>query len=208
MFRDALQGRRLLEWKHLNIEWPVLRCALKKHAHSNSDFSITFSTTETDQSFIAHEESDSNPFINLELDVDAEVDEEVDLEVGSHTNEQNPVNPDVANAGATDTSTTTTLKDDEETASLIADISADAVASELQDATEVADEDDVREIDWRDAPEGDEEIQSPPSVVGKRARGDDEDPEAKKHNGYGGLGQDSCLSITPIPKTQPQPDPS
>ncbi|KAH7160060.1 hypothetical protein B0J13DRAFT_519484 [Dactylonectria estremocensis] len=174
IFRDALQGRRQLERKHLNIGWPVLRCAPRKHAHSNSDYSITFSTTEADQHFIAHEESESNPFMNLELDIDAEVDEEVDLEVGSLANEQNPIDPDVANAGATDTSTTPTLKDDDETVSLIADISADAIAAELQDTTEVVDEDDVGEIDWRDEPEADEEIQSPPSAVGKRARGDDE----------------------------------
>ncbi|KAF7546468.1 hypothetical protein G7Z17_g8412 [Cylindrodendrum hubeiense] len=173
-FRHALQFRRRLEWQHANSEKPVLRHALRKLHYSNSDFSVTYSATDADQSILAHDESESNPFINPELDDDAEVDDEVDLEVGGLTDEHNPIDPDVANVGTTGTSTTTTLKDDDETGSIIADVIADAAVTGLPDTTEVADEDDVGEIDWRDEPEADGDIPSPPSVVGKRARGDDE----------------------------------
>lgn len=117
----------------------------------------------------AHIESESNPLMNPELDDDAEVDDEVDLEAGGLTNEQNFTDPDGINVGTAATSTTTTLKDDDETGS----INANAAATELLDITEAADGDDIGEIDWNDDPEADEEIQSP-SVVGKRARGDDE----------------------------------
>ncbi|KAL6414826.1 hypothetical protein AUP68_01361 [Ilyonectria robusta] len=117
----------------------------------------------------AHNESESNPLMNPELDDDAEVDDEVDLEAGGLTNEQNFTDPDGTNVGTAATSTTTTLKDGDETGS----INANAAATELLDITEAADGDDIGEIDWNDDPEADEEIQSP-SVVGKRARGDDE----------------------------------
>lgn len=172
-FRHALQFGRPLEWMDANGESPMLPNALRKHGHSISDFSITFSTTEADQSFIAHNESESNPLMNLELDDDVEVDDEVDLEAGGLTNEQNPTDPDGTNVGTAATSTTTTLKDDDETGFINADVNANAAATELLDTTEAADGDDIGEIDWNDDPEADEEIQSP-SVVGKRARGDDE----------------------------------
>ncbi|KAH7001869.1 hypothetical protein EDB80DRAFT_866903 [Ilyonectria destructans] len=168
-FRHALHFGRPLERVDANGESPMLPNSLRKHGHSISDFSITFSTTEADQSFIAYNESESNPLMNPELDEDAEVDDEVDLEAGGLTNEQNLTDPDGTNVGTAATSTTTTLKDDDETGS----INANPATTELLDTTEAADGDDIGEIDWNDDPEADEEIQSP-SVVGKRSRGDDE----------------------------------
>lgn len=142
-------------------------------AIATNDEASKTAAIEDDVESNAHNESESNPLMNLELDDDVEVDDEVDLEAGGLTNEQNPTDPDGTNVGTAATSTTTTLKDDDETGFINADVNANAAATELLDTTEAADGDDIGEIDWNDDPEADEEIQSP-SVVGKRARGDDE----------------------------------
>ncbi|KPM46297.1 hypothetical protein AK830_g351 [Neonectria ditissima] len=121
----------------------------------------------------AHDESESNPLINLDLDDGTKEYEEVDLEVGSDADEPNPIDLDLGNVGTANSSTTTTLKDDGDGGSTILDADTDATAAVLPDKVEEAGDDDVGEIDWRDEPEV-VELPSTPSAFGKRARGDDE----------------------------------
>ncbi|KAK7403259.1 hypothetical protein QQX98_010993 [Neonectria punicea] len=121
----------------------------------------------------AHDESESNPLINLELDDGTKIEDEVDLEVDSDADEENPIDLDVGNLGTSNTSTTTTLKDEGDAGSAIVDAVTETTATVLPDKIEEAGEDDVGEIDWRDEPEA-LEIPSTPSAAGKRPRGDDE----------------------------------
>ncbi|KAK7433092.1 hypothetical protein QQZ08_000021 [Neonectria magnoliae] len=120
----------------------------------------------------AHNESESNPLINLDLNDSTKIDE-VDLEVDGDADEEDPIDLDIGNLGTTNTSTTTTLKDEGDAGSAIVDAETEMTATVLPDTIEEAGEDDVGEIDWRDEPEA-LAIPSTPSAAGKRPRGDDE----------------------------------
>ncbi|KAJ4254765.1 hypothetical protein NW757_005092 [Fusarium falciforme] len=151
----------------------------KKHTHSQSDFSMTFSYQDTDEFFPAPVDSEADPFADLELDVGAEDDDEVDLGDDAVPEEQVAVELETAHARTNDTSTTATLKDEDETGSINVDLSADATEEGTAEKTGPNEENDLDEIDWRDEPEVDDEGPSTPSAAGKRARGDDDEVDAE-----------------------------
>ncbi|RSL44182.1 hypothetical protein CEP53_011347 [Fusarium sp. AF-6] len=125
-------------------------------------------------------DSEADPFADLELDVSAEDDdEEVDLEDDEVTEEHVVVESEVAHAGTNDTSTTATLKDEDEAGSINVDLSVDATEEGTVEKTGPNEENDLDEIDWRDEPEVDDEGPSTPSAAGKRARGDDDEADAE-----------------------------
>ncbi|KAL6359494.1 hypothetical protein LRP88_06915 [Fusarium phalaenopsidis] len=123
-------------------------------------------------------DSEADPFADLELDVGAEDDDEVDLGDNAATEEQ-VVELEAAHATTNDTSTTATLKDEDETGSINVDLSVDATEEGTVEKTGPNEENDLDEIDWRDEPEVDDEGPSTPSAAGKRARGDDDEVDAE-----------------------------
>lgn len=166
------------------IERSFLDHGHKKHTHSQSDFSMTFSYQDTDEFFPAPVDGEADPFADLELDVAAEDDDdEVDLGDEAEAEEQVVVESETAHARTNDTSTTTTLKDEDETGSINVDLSADAPEEGTAHKTGPNEEDDLDEIDWRDEPEVDDEGPSTPSAAGKRARGDDDEVDAEDEQG-------------------------
>ncbi|KAJ4162492.1 hypothetical protein NW754_013920 [Fusarium falciforme] len=124
-------------------------------------------------------DSEADPFADLELDVGAEDDDEVDLGDDAVPEEQVAVELETAHARTNDTSTTATLKDEDETGSINVDLSADATEEGTAEKTGPNEENDLDEIDWRDEPEVDDEGPSTPSAAGKRARGDDDEVDAE-----------------------------
>lgn len=124
-------------------------------------------------------DSEADPFADLELDVGAEDDDEVDLGDDAATEEQVVVELEAAHATTNDTSTTATLKDEDETGSINVDLGVDATEEGTVEKTGPNEENDLDEIDWRDEPEVDDEGPSTPSAAGKRARGDDDEVDAE-----------------------------
>ncbi|KAI8715563.1 hypothetical protein NCS52_01064400 [Fusarium sp. LHS14.1] len=178
-YRQSLGLQQKAKPNLIRFERPFLDHGRKKHTHSHSDFSITFSYQDTDEFFPAPVDNEADPFADLELDVGAEDDDEVDLGDDAATEEQVAVELETAHAGTNDTSTTATLKDEDETGSINVDLSADATEEGTVEKTGLNEENDLDEIDWRDEPEVDDEGPSTPSAAGKRARGDDDEVDAE-----------------------------
>ncbi|KAL6913152.1 hypothetical protein FSST1_010912 [Fusarium sambucinum] len=157
-----------------------------KHAHSISDFSTTFSFNDTDEFYLAHAESDADPFANFELDDDDEVNDNVVVEATEEIEEIEEIEeaeengfgkPEVTSAQTNGTSTTTTLQEEEEAAFFNIDLGE--VSTEAEATRVNTGENDLDEIDWRDEPEADDQEPTTPSAAGKRSRGDDDEHDAE-----------------------------
>ncbi|KAJ4311682.1 hypothetical protein N0V84_010317 [Fusarium piperis] len=178
-YRQSLGLQQTAKHSLTRFERSFLDHGRKKHTHSQSDFSMTFSYQDTDEFFPAPVDSETDPFADLELDVGAEDDDEVDLGDETVAEEQVAVELETAHARTSDTSTTATLKDEDEAGSVNVDLGADATEEGAVKKTGLDEENDLDEIDWRDEPEVDEEGPSTPSAAGKRARGDDDEVDAE-----------------------------
>ncbi|KAF4983888.1 hypothetical protein FZEAL_829 [Fusarium zealandicum] len=158
------------------FEKSYLECVRKKHAQSYSDFSTTFSHQEADDFLPARAgseaDNETDPFVNLELDEGVEVDLEDDVVGEEHV----VVEADAARAETNDTSTTTTLKDEDEAGYLNVDLGAATGEDTTVEKTGPREENDLDEIDWRDEPEAEGPITP---AAGKRARGDDDEVDAE-----------------------------
>ncbi|KAM0436170.1 hypothetical protein ACHAPT_003062 [Fusarium lateritium] len=177
-YRQSLGLQQKVKNSLTRFERSFLDHRRKKHTHSQSDFSTTFSFQDTDEFFPAPVDSEADPFADLELDVGAEDDDEVDLGDDAVTEEQVAVELETAQARTNDTSTTATLKDEDEAGSINVDLSADAAEEGTAEKAK-PNENDLDEIDWRDEPEAGDEGPSTPSAAGKRARGDDDEVDAE-----------------------------
>ncbi|CAM1502859.1 Fc.00g076350.m01.CDS01 [Cosmosporella sp. VM-42] len=149
-----------------------LSSAFSSHLRTNSDFSIAFSDPNTDTFSQAPTDNESNTFVNLDLDDTVEVDGD-DVELGQLdvTEDYDAHETDAVNPATATTSTTNTLRDDDDTASINVDTGAEGVTeNEAKNTNPPADDDELAEIDWRDEPEADHEAPDSPSGTGKRAR--------------------------------------
>jgi hypothetical protein len=182
-YRQSLGLQQKAKHSLTRFERSFLDHDRKKHTHSQSDFSMTFSYQDADEFFPAPVDSEADPFADLELDVGAEDDDEVDLGDDAATEEQVVVELEAAHATTNDTSTTATLKDEDETGSINVDLGVDATEEGTVEKTGPNEENDLDEIDWRDEPEVDDEGPSTPSAAGKRARGDDDEVDAEDEQG-------------------------
>ncbi|KAF4989070.1 hypothetical protein FDECE_14822 [Fusarium decemcellulare] len=179
-YRQTLRLQEVVEELPVRAKLSFLDRARKKHNYSHSDFSTTFSFQEADDFPPAPAGSEADPFVNLELDDSAEVDDGVDLGDDLLTEEQVTVESDAVRARTNDTSTTTTLRDEDDAGSINVDLGADATEEGAAIKAITSEEnDELDEIDWRDEPEADEEGPSTPSAAGKRARGDDDEVDAE-----------------------------
>lgn len=173
----------------------VIHCQQSHHHQRTlSDFSITFSSTEADKLCPDLPDDESNPFVHLELD---EEDPEFegatdDPEPQAHSDENEAQIPEAVQEDYTaETSATSTLKDEEESASINVDIIVDVDVAESNGftstndapANDLADNEELAEIDWRETPEAEAEAVEVQPIVGKRARVPDEDVNEDEENG-------------------------
>ncbi|KAM5345507.1 hypothetical protein ACJ41O_011369 [Fusarium nematophilum] len=123
--------------------------------------------------------SEPDPFANLELDDSTGLDDAVDLGDGPAAGEHVTVEKAAVHAPTNGTSTTTTLRDEDEAGSINVDLGADVDAEGTTEGVEAVEENDLDEIDWRDQPEANDGGPGTPSAAGKRARGDDDGVDAE-----------------------------
>ncbi|KAM5382654.1 hypothetical protein ACJZ2D_002444 [Fusarium nematophilum] len=151
----------------------------KEHAQSCSELRTTFSFQEADEFSPAPNGSEPDPFANLELDDSTGLDDAVDLGDGPAAGEHVTVEKAAVHAPTNGTSTTTTLRDEDEAGSINVDLGADVDAEGTTEGVEAVEENDLDEIDWRDQPEANDGGPGTPSAAGKRARGDDDGVDAE-----------------------------
>lgn len=136
------------------------------HKHKISDFSLIFSSSDADEFLSAPTESESNPFLNLELDEAAQEDaidvNDDDFSATAQIHSEGVLHK----TDTVDSSRTSTVKNEDEDED---DVDLDADQPNSSTAKEA--EDELTEIDWHEAP-NDELLKSSPAV--KRARPDDE----------------------------------
>ncbi|KAL5085055.1 hypothetical protein Trisim1_010955 [Trichoderma cf. simile WF8] len=154
------------------------------NAHANADAEdapdATYSYDDED------DDADANPFIHLELQEtmttdggEIQYEEIVHVEGGDGTSRQVPIHPmdEYIESNEPDTGTTNTLADNAEAISTLLDIGA--VQDEEITNEDLAFDDDMPEIDWRDGPDAADDAKNDndvptPSGLPKRRRTEDE----------------------------------
>ncbi|KAL6895071.1 hypothetical protein GGI43DRAFT_411808 [Trichoderma evansii] len=134
----------------------------------------------------ADEDADANPFIHLEMQetmvddgVEIEYEAMAHVEVGNEDSHQLAMHPvdEYIDTNEADTGTTNTLADNGEAISTLLDIGADQGLEEITNE-DLAFEDEMPEIDWRDDLDGADDAQNEmpgtPSGLPKRRRTEDE----------------------------------
>ncbi|KAF7560003.1 hypothetical protein G7046_g4142 [Stylonectria norvegica] len=147
-------------------------CQFRAHPTVSPEHSFT----EADHLDSAFTEDESNHFTNLELDHAIEAGDKVDLGPQEVLEDFENDHTDGPNTGTADSSTTTTLRGEDETVSTNAGTSSEAAVKDSAEDVAAADEDELAEIDWRDQPdEAEPEAPDTPSAAGKRARAEDDE---------------------------------
>ncbi|OPB46096.1 E3 ubiquitin-protein ligase/putative upstream regulatory element binding protein [Trichoderma guizhouense] len=154
------------------------------NAHANADAEdapdATYSYDDED------DDAEANPFIHLELQEtmttdggEIQYEEVVHVEGGDGTSRQVPIHPmdEYIESNEPDTGTTNTLADNAEAISTLLDIGA--VQDEEITNEDLAFDDDMPEIDWRDGPDAADDAKNDndvptPSGLPKRRRTEDE----------------------------------
>ncbi|RBA13155.1 hypothetical protein FPRO05_13798 [Fusarium proliferatum] len=145
-------------------------------------------------------DSEIDPFANFELDEEAEEAEfNGDVALEENTETQDEVNadaePEPLHAQTNDTSTTTTLQEEEEASTFNVDLGVESAIVEIVEKRKT-DDDDLDEIDWRDEHEPEDQAPNTPSAAGKRARGDDDDVNAEDERAAGNMMPSGYLNST------------
>lgn len=168
----------------------------------NAELAVEQEQSEADD----HDDSEANPYANLELDETDYVNnanDELEHEGGEEYDEQTTIATNVAEVETVHTSSTATLLDNDDAESVNIDIGANADADADADTEVHADvhedqstngdkvepaapdeDDELAEIDWRDedeigAPEADAEATVTSPTAGKRARADDDEDDGE-----------------------------
>lgn len=160
-----------------------LRRGLFHQVYAHSDFSTTFSYQDADDFSQDLPESETNPFINLELDDNAELADEVDLVNHVAAKDDTIVETNLFDTNRANTSTTTTLRDEDDAASPEINLDAHLDTEETSTNNAAEDEDELAEIDWREEVEVSVDGSDSPSGTGKRARTDDDELGAEDEKG-------------------------
>lgn len=130
----------------------------------------------------APNDSESNPFLTLELDTEPNDEVGLGSDYGDNDSTQNDARDTDGLHAIANTSTTSTLRADDDAASITLDVGDlaedDATAT---GATVQGLEDELEEIDWIEDTDADQEVPYTPSGTGKRGRIDDDaDAEDEK----------------------------
>lgn len=193
-FRKALEFQQALGENEMQQKGPHNpRRGFFHQIYAHSDFSTTFSYQDADDLTQELPESESNPFINLELEDGAELADEIDLVNDDDAAEDSiTFESNLVNANRANTSTTTTLRDEDDAVSPDVNLDTTLAAEEPLPENDAEDEDELAEIDWREEAEVSVEGSGSPSGIGKRARADDDEFDAEEEKGMFTVASSCC----------------